>query len=288
MTATNAPLFGRIVSATIFSPTNGSFFGNGLNAITIDDLRMQFKITKELSKHPNDCTLTITNMTPEHRALMQKRPLQVRISAGYAGVSKLLFAGDVTRCVSGQNGGDMETKIQLGDGVRAYREARVSKSYAPGTTIGKMVTDAAGAMNLSPPAIVAAGKEFLQQVSGGHSIIGTAQDEITKLLTKVNMGWSIQDGQLQILRATDTAKNLVRVISEDTGMIGSPQYGSPQADGKPPILSVKALLDAEYAAGAKVKVLSESINGLFRVEKCVFDGDTDGDPFTATLEVKPL
>src|SRR3990172_565889 len=135
-----------------FVADNPNFFEEVGNAIEVFALRVQFQVEKHLLKDPNTAELTISNLSEHTRTQFQTRPLRVEIAAGYQGVNKLLFVGDV-RPGSGSKllGTEWETKLLLGDGSRAFAHGRVSRSYKGGTPVKNIIRDAARALGLSLP-----------------------------------------------------------------------------------------------------------------------------------------
>ena len=128
-----------------------------------------------------------------------------------------------------------------------------------------------------------------QQFASGVTLHGPAHVEMSNLLTPVGMSWSIQDNKMVVLRTNDSIKpNQAIVISQDTGMIGSPEYGDPKKLGESPILKVKSLCRPEIFAGVVIQVQSRDVNGQFRVEKCTHTGDTRAKDWFTDVHAKPL
>lgn len=279
-------LFKRTASVTLARPTD--FFRTEPNAVVVSDLRVAFSIVKSLSEEPNTLDLTITNLSERTRAEIQKLPLHVRLEAGYDGSPKRIFVGDARFAESVREGVDWNTKIQVGDGERAYRHARVNRSFRAGARGIDVVNEVARAMGAKVPTIARQAAELLSQYAAGVSLQGLASRELTRVLAPRGMSFSIQDGTLQILRGSDARAEEALVISQDAGMVGSPEYGSPPEEGKSPLLHVKTLLYPEIVPGSRVRVESVSIKGVFRVEKVAHEGDTHGEEWTTTVEAKPL
>ena len=59
------------------------------------------------------------------------------------------------------------------------------------------------------------------------------------------------------------------------------------ADGKP-VLKLKMLLHAGLVPGQKIKVESETISGVFRLEAVTHNGDTFTNDFYTEIEAKPV
>ncbi len=281
-------LFNRQARVTISRATPNAFFTATLNAIVITDLRIAFKVVKTLGKEPNTCEVTISNLSATTRAALQGLPLQLELAAGYEGSSlKRLFIGDLLYSDSERKGATWETKIQVGTGARAFNEARVSQTFAANVdalTIGKA---AAAKMNVTLPPNIDAIAGLSKRFSAGVSLSGPASRELTRVLDAAGLEWSIQDTGLQVLAPEQATPNSAFVVSQENGMIGSPAFGAPTHDGKPPTLKIKNLLYPDLSPGGQVQVQSVSINGkVFRIEKVEHEGDTHGDPWNTDVETR--
>lgn len=269
----------------------GDFFKQGPNAIIVrSPFRMQFKIEKNLGKEPNKAECVITNLAPTTRADIEKKPLLVRIEAGYESDANLeqVFVGDLRKGFTQRTGTDWETKLLMGDGDRGFRFAELSRSYIPGTRVKQVLDDITGAIGLKLPPSIAGALEFEHEYAGGYVADGTAEQELTHVLTPLGMSWSIQDGELQVLREGEPAPGEAHLIEEDNGMIGSPEFGDPTKPGKPPILKVACSLRPKIKCGATIRVQARDIQGLFRVEKLTHTGDTRGKDWKTEIEGLPL
>lgn len=284
-------LYKRVARVSIVKPTltTGAWFQTLPNAIVIEDLRVQFQIERAISKQPNTCQVTISNLAPQTRTEVEAKPQIVIVEAGYDGNLKKLFAGDLRYGLSTRDGPDWNTVLQLGDADRAYRFSRVNRSYPAGTSYQTIATDCAAAMSAKIPddmtSVLAA-----KQAVNGYTLHGPAHAEMTRLMQPFGREWSFQDGQFQALQ--DGVPRLDNrsafLISQDTGMIGSPEFGAPQRPGKRPLLRVRTLLYAGIMPGHQVQVSSRAINGLFRAEKVRHTGDTHGADWMTELELTQL
>jgi hypothetical protein len=277
----------RVARVTVYQPQGGSFFGPQLNAIVITGLRVQFKIVKTIGAEPNSCELKITNLAKQTRSFCESKPLSAIVEAGY-NTPSLVFQGDARYGISKIDGPEWITTIQLGDGDRAYRFARVGRSFKPGTDVLTVLSEAARTMGLQLPSNVQVSTALQAQFATGKTLQGATRDELTSLLSPYDYAWSIQDGKLQILQPNETRPDEAVVISQDTGMVGSPEYGTPDTSGKPPTLHVKHRMH-NFPPGSMVSIQSRDINGAtFRVDKLTLTGDTMGGDFYAELECHPL
>lgn len=245
-------------------------------------LRVVFHITKTLEKEPNTNIATVYNLSASTRGLLQTKGLKLTLEAGYqaTGLTRL-FVGDVRFVDHVRQRADWETKFKCGDGERGYKYARLSESYAPGTTAGQILKKLAQASGLAVGNVGSQALILSKKFDAGYAVTGPVEESIDRLVKSLGHHYSTQDGALQILGSDGSDKALqvmVPLISPTTGLIGSPEMGTPRKKGKPALCKFTSLL-TPTRPGAKVQLQSERYNGVVTVQKCVFDGDTYGGPW---------
>lgn len=256
--------------------------------VEIADLRVQFQVRKDLAKGPNTCDVTITNMKQETRVDLETKPLLVQLEAGYDNVSRFLFAGDLVFAMTKMDGPNWHTLLQLRDGDCHFRWARMNKSYGNNVSVRQVVKDAAKSMGLALPAHLEKDPALDDVFKNGTLAYGPTRDVLTTHLAPYGYSWSIQNGQLRILRDDRTHADTYKEINEEMGMIGTPEFGSPPKSGKPPHVTVNMLLYPELMPGDKVLLTSRYKTGYLKVIAVDHKGDTHGDEWTTTAELKPL
>lgn len=285
----------RLLVYRTITPTSGDDYfvqrlggpdGGSVNGIEISKLRVKFSIERDLSKNPNKCNVEIYNLAPKTRSAMETKPLSVELSAGHADVNRLLFTGDIIFAMSKQEGPNWVTELQVGDNARAFANARVSKTYKRGTSLKQVLRDVAKKFGATLPNSVEVSSDFDIQLGTSLTTHGAAKDELTKLLAPYGMDWSFQNGKLQILKYAES-RNDVYVVSEKTGMIGTPDCGQPTRSGKPPTIKVKMLLRPELMPGGLIELKSTAKNGFFKLTKVKHSGDTHDTEWFTEVEVKP-
>lgn len=279
-------LYLRRCRVTISLPvsTPGDFQGttfdqiaiNGGDEPTAPGLRVAFKIAKTDKKEPNTSEITVTNLAPSTRGRLQAKGVKVLLEAGYAGTGlSRLFFGDARTIDHVRDGADWNSVIKCGDGERAVRYARLSESFAGGTTAGQILQVLAGAMGLATGNVAAQAGALSTRFDHGYAVSGSVSQAIDRLVTSIGYTWSIQDGALQVL-APDQALDLpIPEVDPEHGLIGSPEMGTPETKGKPALLKFRSLL-IPTKPGAKVRLRSARYDGVLRVKKCEFTGDTHG------------
>lgn len=273
-----------------------SFFEEFETITEITDHRIEFKVEKHLERTPNQAEVTITNLSAVTRdEFASGTPMKVRLEAGYDNTPRLLFLGDVRFASNEHKGTEWLTKLQLGDGARAYAEARVNHSFAKGTPISTVIARLAKSFGVALPAEVTASPELSARLAAGEVITGYASDELDRLLVQFGFEWSFQNGILQIIRFDAIVPGQIRVLNTppDGGILESPVIAPPKILATPkrpskrhrvPKLTVKHTLYPELTPGQKIEVQSRSVNGTFRIDKVTHEGDNFGDAWTSVVE----
>ncbi len=288
--------FDRVCRVTAWGTKPGVYFVEQGDGVILEGMRVQFKIEKTLKAEPNKCEITITNLAERTRAALGLSAMRVRLEAGYSETGlRLLFVGDV-KPGSGSKivGPAWETKLLLGDGIRSFANARVSRSYKPGTPTLTILRDVASSLQLAFPPEIAADPKLLAQLSTGEVITGFASDELSRLLGPYGYTWSIQNSQLVIVSDEGTRPGQEREISQETGLVGSPEFehpGKPSKKGKskkPLRVKAKTLLYPELIPGGKVRLRSQALDGLYgKIFTVTHEGDTHGNAWYTETEVVP-
>jgi hypothetical protein len=286
-------LFGRKARVTI-------------HELVIEGLRIAFEVEKSLKPEPNTCELRITNLNADHRKqLQEQKVIPVRLEAGYeppapssgtldalAGIGvdakptyPSIFAGDLRQAWSDRQGSDWVTTIRSGDGGKAKRGARVQMSFRPGVRWQQIMTDLvkkAGVEAGNALSEITGAAEFFTPTAGPVSVSGGALDHLDRISRSFGFETSVQDGALQMLRLGKGLDSSIVELNGDTGLVGSPE---PANDG---LVRFRSLMNPDIAPGRRVNVVARSMEGVFRVERATYSGDTAGGPWYVDVEGKPV
>lgn len=247
-------------------------------------LRVVFKIVKTDKKDPNTSEVTVYNLNPSSRAELQQKGTRVQLSAGYTdtGLSRI-FVGSARFVDHIRSGGDWTTKFQLGDGEQALRFARAQQTFDGGTSAADVIRYLVGQSGLADGNTAEAIGKINKTYDHGYMVTGPVARSLDKIIRALNLTWSVQDGAIQILAPGEVANKQVPEISPDSGLIGSPEMGTPDKKTKQALIHFKHLL-MPAAPGGKVKLKSERYDGYIRIKKVTFDGDTHSGPFYTEIE----
>lgn len=262
------------------------------------NLDVTFEVEKTLTPAPNTAKVQIFNLTKHHRDQIagaastklggNNKGVQLIIEAGYVGQTFRIFSAETVRSLfSSREGPDVITTIETGDGEKLWRDSRIQKSYAPGTSVEAVIIDVAQAMGAGPGNLLAkvrraALKGWGEVFTGGTAVSGRVAVELTRLTQGCGLTWSIQDGSLQLLETAGALDTTAIVLSSKSGLIESPsidQKGTLQA---------KTLMIPDLFPGRKVKLEAENITGVFRVKRAKYIGQTDGADWGVDIEASRI
>jgi len=186
-------------------------------------------------------------------------------------------------------GREWVSKVQAKDGGKSFRTARVNCSTKGPAKIAEVVRAAGEAMGVDLG-------NLLEKISGGSLrkpltewvngmvLSGRAEQQFDKLMRSLGFTWSIQGGALQISGPTDVIGTKPVLLTSSSGMIGAPE------PGEKGIVKVKSLLQPNLTPGRAVEIRTKNdkINGVYRIQKATFTGDTWGGDWGVDIEGKPI
>lgn len=285
--------------------------------ILIKDLRFSFNIEKTSSETLNNSTIKIYNLSKSSRKLVETPNNLLILRAGYnQDVGALtIFTGNVRRVLTSREGVDWVTDLELDDGLLAYRDSKVSLSFAPGIDAVNVLSNIASKFNI--PVNTLPSDIVRKTYPSGYSFVGRVREAMTKVCDYLGLEWSIQNNQVQILKKGGSVKNQIIVLSPESGLIGSPAMesktmGDKQAAKRGITINsagvikrnketdsgnikerleiqgykVKSLLQPTLQCGHIVKLKSEGIDGLFKIEKINHIGDNRSSEWLTELSLR--
>tara|TARA_R110001592_G_scaffold124014_2_gene332598 strand:+ start:1093 stop:1935 length:843 start_codon:yes stop_codon:yes gene_type:complete len=263
-----------------------------VGTLRLEGYRVTFKIRKTLEREPNTCEVQIFNLSAKNRAAVgeltpskgAKRGIPVKIEGGYetTGGPQLLWLGDLRTSLSYKEGPTWVTSLSSGDGEKAQQTSRMGQSFGPRTPIATILKAIVGALGIGEGNI----SRFLGESAGntgrtafsGVVLQGSAAYHLDNWTRAIGASWSVQDGELQLLKDGTTATGRSVLLSPPTGLIGVPVV---EADGN---LSVTSFILPDVDIGGVVVVKSESVEGNFRIDQAEWVGDTRGQDWYVSIK----
>lgn len=250
-------------------------------------LRIAFKIERQKVKHPDKAEISVYNLSRTHRSALSistpTKSIPCSLDAGYVGATHTIFSGDLHFSQSQQNGTDWISTFQSGDGLKAFKAARINVGIKPPVTPLDAIQKIAGAMGLNLGNVTQGiGQRGFAQWASGFVASGKAELQMDKVMKALGCDWFIQNNTLHALGPLQTLAGKQLLLSPEHGLIGSPQSGD---NG---MLKVRSLLQPDLMPGYSVQVQSSQVSGQFRIEKATFTGDTHGQDWYTDMELRPL
>lgn len=247
---------------------------------------MRFSVERNTERFPNNAEVQLYNLAESTRNKLTEKPDNtVRIEAGYESAEQIFF-GVLRRATVERQNEDIVTMLSAGDG-EDKQTATISKSWATGTPISKILKDFVSALGLGlgnslefPFALTSYGSVLTK----GLTISGPLTEEFHQFLRSLGLKYSIQDGTLQLLDIQNpVTKGVGPLVSPDTGLIGEARLDIDK-DTKKTIVIGKALLLPDLVPGRSIKVQSNRVNGNFAVTKTNHYGDTHATEWYVDFE----
>lgn len=249
-----------------------------VDTLVLTGLRFAFKVERTLRPRPGKAEVRVFNLTSSHRDQLDSLDgVATVLDAGYAATgTATLFSGTLRRVSHERLGGNTwVTKIEGEDGGRQRRTARTLRSFRPGTPLRTVFLALAqdfgvGTGNTSQATASAALDSVGNTVVTGTTLRGGVAEELDRLCGGAGLEWSIQNGALQILPIGASLSGQAIVLSPASGLIGSP---TKEQRGR---VKFRSLINPEIVPGKQVQLQSRIVSGAYRVDKCSWSGDTEG------------
>lgn len=295
-----------------------------VDTLDVSALDVEFKIVASTKPVPHRCALTIWNASPDHRAQLVRRNrpnpdsrhlvgVPVQVEAGYVGETSVLFSGDLREVASMRDGPDWKTTLAGEDSGRAFREARINRTFAAGTPVGTVLSACASALGLGLGNVAdfTAGAEIAgvgSTLPHAMTLSGPAAKELGRVVASLGLTWSAQRGVLQLMRkGKPLALGAIR-LAPDTGLLDSPEAaidasvslgnaqqfaagarGARPAAPKPRdpgILKLRCLLIPGLVPGRQILLESAAYRGSYMISEVEYVGQTWSTAWHAQLVVR--
>lgn len=293
MTTPSTRQFKRIAQVV----TDTAATGDG---ISIDELRISFKVTKTITHTPNTAEIKIYNLSPDTEGRIKGEFDDVILNAGYQGSVVLLFRGNIKNSAASNDGPNRVMQLACADGDRDFHNTTVNFSLGAGSTSSQLIDHIVSKFTTTKKGTIV----FPDKPrSRGRVYVGMARDALTSLARQHDSHWSIQDSALQIVATDTTLPTEAIVITTATGMLEAPvrtdkginvkcqlnprlkpggKIFLDNNDFKIQVAQARLKLpSAKPHAGAKAKAKSHQTalldpDGIYKILKVEHEGDTRG------------
>lgn len=264
-------------------------------------LEVQFDITQRLTPDPNACRLRIANLGPATRGWLQSnirrsvnvanttiRPngsaappgvrtnakretharsdVYVELEAGYDDRTGTLFEGSAQRLRHIHSRANWQTDITVGDALASQMGAVASRQFARKSRLIDVLRHLVAVMglgngNLDDASLTAAIGTGKKNFPLGLTVVGMAKWYVDRLLQLTGAEWFVDAGDFFIVQKTFPLDEPEILISPDNGLIGKPQ--PTESNG----VSIGLQLRTDVRIGRKVRLESNTVNGVYRVDE---------------------
>lgn len=235
-----------------------------------DDIDMEFNIPFSTENEPDISTISIYNLSPSSIASIKKNT-SISLSAGYGKDIGMLISGVVTSFDTTIDLTDKKTTVKVATAANAWKEIKVHKTYAKGTTSKDIMSDLIGSFG-----VTIADMSIVKNVTykKGKTISGRLKDVVKKLAKETNSKFYM-DKDRAYVRDYDKGSFSGFLLSGATGLIGSPERAEIREGEKKTTQGwkVKCLLNHNIFTDSIIAIDSKIVKGNFRVVKGTHTSD---------------
>jgi len=258
-------------------------------------LRVVFDVVKSSEANANTARIQVYNASSESRAKVEREGQRILLRAGYsvypgmAPTIENLFSGTVASVNTVRNGPDIITTFEAGDAEKDIQQAKINKSYAPRSLALQIINDLASSIGvrLDAESLASIPTTIFQH---GFTATGSSKKILSELVARMGLEWSIQDGELKVLKPGLPSSDLSIVLTSDTGLLSVSNIvkegGKP--DAKKTGIEARSLLYPSIRPHRLLTISSQKINGAYKVRKVTHRGDTHEGEWTSTTEAHEL
>lgn len=243
----------------------------------ITDLRIVWRYKKSWLWTPNNGEIQIYNFAEESRAKMvAAKGLKAALFGGYGGDFPQICVMDIKQANSRHEQPNWITKLEGGDGARAWAYSHANLSFGkntPAVAVISGLVDSIGkrlaAASIPELNAATAGGLF----KNGYNVNGAAAPALRDVAAQFGLAMSFQDDEVRLAKPDQGLKEIFE-ISPDSGLIKSPEYASPPVPGKPQLIKAEILHNAAIKVWSTVRLRSTAHDGEFVVRELTHSGDT--------------
>lgn len=192
-----------------------------LDAVASNGRRLAIDIetTSNRSDSPNKAVCQIYGLNDSSSQAIRSEGVSIQLYAGFDGIHKLIFEGDITSTQVIKLNPGWAIKITAGDGIKAFTESTITKTYASGTEKTDIIKDIVDSMKLAAKTAV---DTISGKTVGDLTLDGLSKDALNTIMGDNQASWSIQDGEVHMAKIDEPIDREAIVISSETGLLESP------------------------------------------------------------------
>jgi hypothetical protein len=244
-------------------------------------LAIEFSTNKTISKEPNVAEVTVYNVAKETLNIFQKNGV-LTLSAGYQNQNYIVINGwSAESEILAVSGGQSGIKILVQDGLGVSGNLLTKLEFSSKSNSKKIVDGLVSFIKRNMLGISIAPYVISTPViyESSISMFGDAYDLLENYLRDCGHFCFIENGSLYIKAQTgsnSTLNEAASVISESTGMIGSPKpIKELTPENKVKLgCEFESILNPSIKLGKLAKVISKNVNDAYRIESVTHAGNS--------------
>jgi hypothetical protein len=268
--------------------------GNENETLTIRDLRVTFKVEKDIFGIPNIAKFEIYNLAEETRSKIEKEFTKIEVNAGYVDNVSLLFSGQLTYIFHNRVRENIVTELYAADSRFNYINSFFSNTYSDSVQYSKIFDDVITTFDDVSPGDLSAIPEKNNSLFGS-TFFAPSRAVLDNLCDDLSLRWYIENQKINVIEKNGTLSNTQELVfNQLNGMVGSPiitEIGINLTVLLTPQIRVGSIIEVE-TVNATVQLSNYFFSqlkptkgsGKYRVDRVVHFGDNFGQNWITTIE----
>lgn len=267
---------------------------SGEKALDVTDLKCTFKCVKTALMEPNYSEVTIYNLSPNNENAIIKEGSRIIIEAGYEGEQYgIIFDGNVLQPIrEKEDGNTYKLTLICIDGDAFYNGGFIASSLVRGQTKRSIVDNCITKASVSAQSNFISNSLSNTKLTRGKVLFGLSRDYLRQIAKSENATFYLDNGKVNIVKATDLKKNEIIDLGPASGLIGVPDQLNYGVSGKcllNPRIKLNTLIHIDNSLvraqrASQAAQYSLDNDGIYRVIKITYNGDTRGEAWYTEFE----
>lgn len=242
------------------------------------ELSFEFEINFNTDSDGNTGNLKLYNLSGATIDLFNKGQL-FTLSAGYREDLGNILLGVIVSATTAWEGTEKITSAIVGDCTGRWLNVTVNQTWRAGITASQVAKDIAANLGLGTEGI-----QIPKDINypRGKTFSCTCKQALEELARDLKLKLHFTGGKLYLKPAESGLSEIV-VLNPDTGLMGSPEKVDDGREKSGKRYKVQSLLNHRLKSDAIVKIESQTIEGVWRIDKGRHV--LNGDDFLTEMEV---
>ena len=264
-------------------------------ALDVSQLWCTFNIIKTMNMQPGMSEVTIYNLNAETENAIIKEGMRVIVEAGYEGDQYgVIYNGEIVQPIRDKiDGTTYKLTLTAQDGDRFINAGFINFAQTRGLKPRQFIESCAS--NAKNPVELGSISDTLtnSQLTRGKSVFGLARDYLRQIARSEQANFYMEDGKINLIKMSDMPAGEVIDLSPQSGLIDVPAQNEFGITGKAllnPRIKTNTLVHIDNSIiriqrrelGQILRTLDQ--DGLYRVIKCNYIGDTRGNEWYVEFE----